>query len=242
MIRKYTRRILVCMAILLGVGLLFYRLDKQGFFNLQKIQMDLHMEAQHAAFFQPLKNQLNEELKAFENQSLVHLPMGKLHQILASKVWIQSFHVQRVWPQTLQIQIQAFQVIGVWHHQKQARIVLSNGQIISTLDWSNVPDAIHWVGAEFEKPEVRTNTMQMLKALPDKGSLTTDQFSEIQWNQKEGYKLIHQSGVMVKMGFDQFPLKAARVQQVIDYLDSHHTPAKVIDASLRRKVLVKTLR
>ncbi len=41
MIRKYYRRILVACALVVGVGVLFYRLDHQGFFNLQKIQMDL---------------------------------------------------------------------------------------------------------------------------------------------------------------------------------------------------------
>ncbi len=242
MIRKYYRRILVACALVVGVGVLFYRLDHQGFFNLQKIQMDLQIEEQHAGFFEPLKNQLNEDLKAFENQSLVHLPMGKLHELLASKTWIESFHVQRVWPQTLRVQMRAYQVVGVWRYQKQARVVLSNGQILQAADWSKIPDKIHWVGAEFEKPEVRQNTLKMLKSLPDQGVFKEDELSEIQWNQKEGYKLIHHSGVVLKKGFDQFPLKAARIQQVVDYLESHNTPAQTIDASLRRKVLVKTLR
>ncbi len=47
------------------------------------------------------------------------------------------------------------------------------------------------------------------------------------------------TGVRVKIGEDQVALKAARVSQVVDYLDAKQFDARVIDANLSKKVLVR---
>jgi cell division protein FtsQ len=47
------------------------------------------------------------------------------------------------------------------------------------------------------------------------------------------------TGVRVKMGEDQMALKAARVSQVVDYLETRQFDARVIDANLSKKVLVR---
>ncbi len=47
------------------------------------------------------------------------------------------------------------------------------------------------------------------------------------------------TGIQVKMGEDQVSLKSARVAQVVDYLETRQFDARVIDANLSKKVLVR---
>ena len=60
------------------------------------------------------------------------------------------------------------------------------------------------------------------------------------YKEKEGFWLtLIRSGVEVRIGEELVPLKSARVSQVLDYLKSHQFEARVIDADLSQKVLVR---
>ena len=48
-----------------------------------------------------------------------------------------------------------------------------------------------------------------------------------------------QSGLRVKVGEDRVRTKSFRISQVLDYLDSRKFQARVIDANLSQKVLVR---
>ena len=70
--------------------------------------------------------------------------------------------------------------------------------------------------------------------------MTANQVSEIGYDKKEGYwiKLLN-SETRVQYGEDQFEIKSARISQVIEYLESRNLKARVIDANLSKKVLVR---
>jgi cell division protein FtsQ len=50
---------------------------------------------------------------------------------------------------------------------------------------------------------------------------------------------VAKSNIKIKLGEDQFAVKSARVSQVMDYLEKRDLKARVIDANLSKKVLVR---
>jgi cell division protein FtsQ len=70
--------------------------------------------------------------------------------------------------------------------------------------------------------------------------MTASHVSEIGYDRKEGswIKLLN-SETRVNLGEEQFEIKSARISQVIEYLEGRNLKARVIDANLSKKVLVR---
>jgi cell division protein FtsQ len=88
--------------------------------------------------------------------------------------------------------------------------------------------------------KVREGALNVISSLPASGRMSAAQVAEIGFDRKEGYwiKLLN-SETKVNFGDEQFEIKSARISQVIDYLESRNLKARVIDANLSKKVLVR---
>jgi len=97
-------------------------------------------------------------------------------------------------------------------------------------------------GSEFAKnQELRKKAVKVLEELPAEGLFSKRNISEMSYNSKDGFWIsMMTSNMKVKLGEDQIALKSRRVSQVMDYLNKNNVNAKVIDANLSKKVLVRT--
>ncbi|HEY1080413.1 MAG TPA: cell division protein FtsQ/DivIB, partial [Bdellovibrio sp.] len=119
--------------------------------------------------------------------------------------------------------------------------IIRDGTFLQEVDSKEAPDVALVEGEVFlKKPELRKKAVEVLEQIPSEGSFSKKTISEIRYDSKEGFWMtLIKTGVQVKMGEDQMSLKAARVSQVVDYLESRQFDARVIDANLSKKVLVR---
>ena len=95
--------------------------------------------------------------------------------------------------------------------------------------------------AFYYKHELRKSAVHLLAQLPQNGSaLSVSQIESLEYDEKDGFALnLKVSQVKVQMGSDRIKVKTARVEQVLNYLMSRQMEARVIDANLSKKVLVR---
>jgi cell division protein FtsQ len=96
-------------------------------------------------------------------------------------------------------------------------------------------------GEQFEKNiEMRKKAIRLMSEVPADGKFSKRNISELRYDPKEGFwATLIQSGIRVKIGEENIPLKSARVAQVIEYMETRQLEARVIDANLSKKVLVR---
>lgn len=226
-----------------AVAGVFYHLNETGFFNIQKIQLNLsEVPESHSEFLKPLKARLEKDVRPLKGQSLWSISMGKVSRLIQGNAWIEGYQVHRAWPNELVITVQPSEVKMLLLSKGGEVIpVLKDGQMLAPVAVKQAPDVIVGAGENFKKEEtLRRRAIETLRELPESGSFTAKNISEISYDQKEGFWMtLIRSGTVVKIGEDHVALKAARVSKVVDYLESKQFDARVIDANLSKKVLVR---
>lgn len=226
-----------------SVAVLVYQLNQKGFFNLQKVEFEIDQEvAVEKNFLDPLVQNLSESLNEYKGESLIDINFKKVFAKIESQAWIERVLLSREWPSTLKVKIVPKEVKFLQMLSGgKARVILADGKTQETLNLKQTPDATLLLGNQFQNDlPLRQKAIQLLNDLPDSGVLAKENVSEVGYDSKDGFWIsIVQKNMQIKMGDDQFALKSARVSQVIDYLDSREIKARVIDANLSQKVLVR---
>lgn len=174
--------------------------------------------------------------------------MRQVAQILKNENWIEDFQISRSWPSVLSVEIQpqavAFLIQSTEEGQASSFFtpVTLSGDMLMKVDSKEVPNTIVIHDTSFLKnKKIRDGALVLLKALPTQGKLHPSQVSEVGFDKKEGYWIrLLQSEVKINLGEEQFEIKSARVAQVLEYLENRDLKARVIDANLSKKVLVRT--
>ena len=105
----------------------------------------------------------------------------------------------------------------------------------------HLPDVPVFVGDTFQKrTDILVKAMVILEQVPAEGLFSRKNIAEIHFDSTKG--LVFQTvepSLEVHLGEDQVGIKSARVNQVIDYIRNRNLQARVIDANLTKKVLVR---
>ena len=228
------------------VGYSIYTLDQNGFFQIQKIDIILKTHADQKSYTRDYIVRLDENFQKFQGQSLWSFSLKNISDVLRQQKWIKDFRVSRSWPSSLEIQIEAVEIsLLITDSQKMnlglLRPVTADGDILPEIDTRQAPSKALLKGDIFLKNAgKRKQAIELLKSLPSEGKMGVGSLSEINYNPKEGFWIsMIQSDLKVKLGEDQFAMKSARVSQVMDYLEKKNLKARVIDANLSKKVLVR---
>jgi cell division protein FtsQ len=220
----------------------FVSLDRGGFFNVDQIELIVEETPASPLYLQPLMKRLDESLEKHRGQSLWQLNLNEITRQIAHEEWIQDVTLIRRFPSRIRVVIQpkAVKLLYLGHNGKLMPVV-ADGSFLQSVDPKLAPDVPLLVGEVFaEKIEMRKKSVEALEKVPAEGSFSRKTISEIQYDPKEGYWMtLVKEGTRVKMGEDFMALKGARVSQVIDYLEAHSFQARVIDANLSKKVLVR---
>lgn len=221
-----------------------YHLNRSGFFNVENVEIVFEDTAEEQKnFLDPLADTLKKNMSAYQETSLWSLPLSKISNELSDYNWIETAAIKRSWPNTLTITVRPYKVKLLFMSSKGGKLlpVIKNGKFLDPIETSHAPDVALLEGEAFiKKAELRQKAVQVMEELPTEGSFSQKTVSEIRYDKQEGFWMtLIRTGVRVKIGEDQVALKAARVSQVVDYLDSRQFDARVIDANLSKKVLVR---
>lgn len=222
-----------------------YWLNQKGFFAIEKVQIEMsgveNPQAQ-ANFYQPLVEKLEKQMGELKGQSLWSVKMSQVVQILNSQNWIQTHSIVRSWPRALKITVKPYDVKLLYLGKGGKYFpIIENGNFLDSVESKQAPDVTLLDGDVFaQKKDLRSKAVEVLKEIPTEGSFSRKTISEMRYDSKEGFMVtLVKTGIQVKIGEEQVALKSARVAQVVDYLQTRQFEARVIDANLSKKVLVR---
>lgn len=228
------------------VGYSIYALDQNGYFKIQKIDIVLKTRADQKSYAKQYIEKLDQDFQKFQGQSLWSFPLQNITEVLKQQKWIKDFRISRSWPSALEVHIEAFEISLLMTDAQKLNLgllrpVTIDGDILPEIDSRQAPSKALLKGDIFLKNiEKRKQALELLKSLPAEGKMGVHSLSEINYNSKEGFWItLIQSDLKIKLGEDQFGMKSARVSQVMDYLEKKNLKARVIDANLSKKVLVR---
>lgn len=236
----------------LAVFLSLYSLDQQGFFKIDEVEIRVNTLESQKNFVAPHANRLQQKLDSVKGISLWKAPFSQISASLREEAWIRQFQLSRAWPSGIRLVIEpdevAFLVLGADRSPAaseggatEMRPVTQSGRVLGKISSDVAPNTLISHDNVFLKnKKIREGAVELIQALPEKGRLSAAQVAEIGYDSKEGYWLrLLQSETKVSLGEEQFAIKTARIAQVINYLESRNLKARVIDANLSKKVLVR---
>ena len=245
-LRFYFRLFFIFVVVPAAIFASVYTLDQRGFFAIEEIDMRVITKSEQLNFSKPYLDKLNQELAVYKGQSLWRLSLSQVSDKLKAKSWIKDFRISRSWPNGINVEIEPKILSLLYVDQKRlaegfVRPVTTDGAILPEVDTAQAPPLAMLKGEVFVKDETKRKTaVELLKSLPEEGKLSHKIISEIGFDNKEGYWVeVAKSNIRIKLGEDQFAVKSARVSQVMDYLEKRDLKARVIDANLSKKVLVR---
>lgn len=223
-------------------GTLFY-LNKTGFFNIQKIEVVLENPTSgQEQFLKPHVDELEASLAKYKGVSLWNIKLKEISKEAKGCEWIERTMISRSWPATLSLKIKPYEV-KLLYMGKAGKLlpIIKDGTFLNPVEAKQAPDVAILQGDSFaNKNELRKKAVDVIEQIPAEGSFSRKTISEIRYDGKEGFWMtMIKTGVQVKIGDDQVALKANRVSKVVDYLENRQFDARVIDANLSKKVLVR---
>ncbi|UXR64438.1 FtsQ-type POTRA domain-containing protein [Bdellovibrio bacteriovorus] len=223
-------------------GTLFY-LNKNGFFDIGKVEVILENPPPgQEQFLRPHVDRLEASLDKYKGMSLWNIKLKAVSRDVKMMNWVESLNIKRSWPTTLSVRVRPYEV-KLLYMGKGGKLVpiIKGGELLDPVEGKQAPDVVLLEGESFmKKAELRKKAVDVVEQIPAEGSFSRKTISEIRYDNKEGFWMtMIKTGIQVKMGEDQVSLKSARVSQVVDYLESRQFDARVIDANLSKKVLVR---
>lgn len=221
----------------------FYYLNKSGFFNIQKIDVVVeNSTVGQEQFIKPLVEKLETSLVKYQGISLWSVKLSKVSKEVLSANWVESLNINRDWPSTLTVRVRPHEVKLLFLSKTGALVpIIKNGSFLDAVEAKQAPDVALLEGDTFlKRTQLRKKAVEVIEQIPQDGAFSKKTISEIRHDDKEGFWMtMIKTGIQVKMGEDQVALKAARISKVVDYLELHQFDARVIDANLSKKVLVR---
>lgn len=220
-----------------------YWLNENGFFDINQIEVVLvDSPESQANFYSPMAERLEKQMLTFKGQSLWAVRLSQVVAILNSQNWIEGHSISRSWPSGLTVKIKPHDIKLVYLGKSGKYMpIISDGSFLDAVDSRQAPDVTLLEGENFlqQKP-LRQKAVKVLKEIPNEGSFSRKTISEMRYDSKEGFSMtLMKTGIQVKIGEEQVGIKSARVSQVVDYLQTRQFDARVIDANLSKKVLVR---
>ena len=249
-LKKFLKLTIAILSLPCLLALSFYSLEQQGYFKIDHIDVKVRALSSQKNFVSPKVQRLQSQLDVMKGISLWKAPLSQISKTLKNQKWIKEFQISRVWPSGILLDIQTDDIaLLVVTNSEEASVaettvfkpVTQTGEVLEKIDSKAAPNSIITRDTQFLiSQKVREGGLNVIKSLPAQGKMTANQVSEIGYDKKEGYwiKLLN-SETRVQYGEDQFEIKSARISQVIEYLESRNLKARVIDANLSKKVLVR---
>ena len=185
---------------------------------------------------------IQQKLVYLSGKALFSIPVEKIRSDVETEDWIVGCAVRKSFPDTIVVQIISEKVAAALVGERGLIAPVSEkGKILKVVESSEVPDVPILVGEGLRKsPVLRQSAILMFHELPAEGRMGRARIAEIGYEDQHGFwtRTMDQKA-KIFLGREDFSLRAQRVSQVLQYLDQRQIEARVIDAGLSKKVLVR---
>ncbi|HEX4923393.1 MAG TPA: FtsQ-type POTRA domain-containing protein [Bdellovibrionales bacterium] len=222
-----------------AVAALMYR---SGLFKIAHVQLIASPDSSGQMMFDEYRESLERRLAKIKGVDIWEADVGGIAAHAESLPWVRKVSVRRIFPSTIRVEVEPKAIAAVIATDKGRLLPLSNeADLLPPLPATKFPDVPVIRDRKIFKDEaLRKKTVGILRELPDKGLMGRANIAEISADQGEEFWLsLVEDNLKVKIGSTHVPLRAARVEKVLEYLRSNNMQARVIDADFSKKVVVK---
>ncbi len=237
--------LVVIFVALLSSAFLTFRLDKK-IFSIEAIHIEWTDQTKEYCLAQKLlceylQKSASERLGLEIEKEIWQIDIASLRSSLMQNNWFKMVAISRRFPNQISLSLEIEMPIALIAYGTGVFGVSENGQILSQVQISYLPELPVLKGENFFKNlSLRKLAVNFLKDVADNSELSPKNIAEISYTKDENFNLlILPSKSIVKMSADHAAIKAARVAQVIEYLNSNQLNGRVIDARFSKKVLVR---
>lgn len=246
---RLLRMVIATTAVLGILTVIIAILRWDGFFNIQTVNISYLNSGDVPKWLQPLWIEEVQKLQKWKDKDLATLELSAVEKEIREEAWVKEVRLARSWPKQLEIQI-AFKDLVAYGRTGKGKLIplLEDGNRLPPTEFEekfNLP----LLTADLTQAEEAKlqGALHFLQIFPNDGSLNRDRISEVGYDSKDGYwTVILPWGTRIKWGEESkvgdstsFERKISRVRQVVDYLESRRIEARVIDANLSKKVVVR---
>ncbi len=231
---------------LIVAGLGFSMIREASIFYVEKINVHIAEESESFCLKQvqlcdSLKEELNQNLTPAVGKKIWQVDINTLRNHIIKNKWFKSIAVSRLYPNKINIEASIEQPVALISANSEIFALNEQGEILQAVKFSYLPALPIFKGENlFKDLELRKLATQFLKNFSVSSDLSIENIAEITYSKDENFSLlILPSRSIVKMSPDHVKLKAARVAQVIEYLNTNQLSSRVIDARFSKKVLVR---
>lgn len=162
---------------------------------------------------------------------------------LKQQRWVESVEVRRQLPTTIVISIQERKPVAIVGDKKgNFSLIDKRSNYIDHVEMAEAPDLPLLLGDSLVKGRaLREQGLDLIQQLPAEGALSKQDLSHVEYDPEKGFVLtLQKTGIQIKLGKDNIPLRIDRARRVVQYLGQHNITGKVVDADFSKKVLVQT--
>lgn len=239
---RWSMRLVVLCALLGLLAVTPWFLQREAFFRIESTEIALLEGEKVPEWLSTEWAMAVDDVRKFEGKDLWSLEMDEVMTKMKAKGWVRDVQVTRSWPKKLFVHIQPKSLVAYMRGTKGAlHPVLEDGESLDS-DQLDVFQNLPLLSGDFSRKDKKliNQAIALVHGLPKDGALSLDRISEIGYHDKEGFWfLVMPFGTKVRLGVGEVDRKIARVRQVMEYLDSRQIGARVIDADLSKKVVVR---
>lgn len=188
------------------------------------------------------------ELSGIQNGlSMFDLDLKLTGTRIEKNPWIASAEVERIFPRTVTIKVTEYTPVAIINHGC-LYYVAHDGTIFKPLEMGEKINFPLLTGME-QKDILKNNqetrlllagAVRLAEALRSRTAFNLEKLSEIHIDPLQGYELMTlQGGVPVKIGFDDFEAKLARLERIYSEIESRLPVTQYIDLNAADRVIVK---
>lgn len=211
-----------------------------GLFHVASIEILPMGEVQENSF-RLIEDRLKLRLARFFNQPIWKAPITEMTAQVMEEKWVKDVRVSRSIPNTIKVWVQPRGMAALVRDSKSRVLPVSiDGSLLPPLE-NSMPDLPFLSGHNlYESFELRERAIEFLNLLPEAGFFSQRTVSEVIYSDKEGFvAVVGDGGFEILLGQKSSPEKVDEVNKVMEYLRAKSVNARVIDARLSKKVLVR---
>jgi cell division protein FtsQ len=234
---------------ILGPALLvgaFFLIQRDGIFRISEVKvsmMNAALSSDSAAierlplWISPLWQDLSAELGQLQFRDLWSLQASELEPLIKKHPWVANWTIEKKWPSQLIVQVSVRPLVAYAKNKKGNLIPLfANGDALTDQRLSHTMN-LPLIQIPLDDKAKIAETLLLLQKI-DPALLA--RLSEISWDAKEGFiTVMNPLGTRVRWGDHMTEQKIFRLIKVLNELDQRQVGARVIDANLAKKVVVR---
>ncbi len=236
-------RIIVFVTVMSALLVGGYFIAESPILTVDTVKVELADEASTGFSFQKIKETLDIRFKKFSGRQVWQIDLENIFDIAKNDLRVQKARVKRQLPNTIEIEILPHTAIANIMGSSSDRLfpMARDGDVLPPVPTIEASDAPILRGEKFISDKtLRLQALDMLLALSENGHLSYRLVSEVNYDKKNGFKLIlSPSGIEVWLGFEDYPRRLSKADRVVSYLINEKMNGRVIDARYSKKVVVK---